>query len=43
MGLSLNGDINIMHYYNVHSPEDLRKIYDKAIGEIVRPKKKQKM
>jgi hypothetical protein len=42
MGYSLRGDIDLMHY-TVQSPEDLRKIYDKAIGEIVRPKKKQKM
>jgi len=30
-------------HYNAQSPENLRKIYDKAIGEIVRSKKKQKM
>ena len=42
MEYSLRGDIDLMHY-DVQSSEELRKIYDKVIGEIVRPKKKQKM
>jgi integrase/recombinase XerD len=32
MGHSLKGDVDLMHY-NAQSPEDLKKIYDKVMGE----------
>jgi integrase/recombinase XerD len=34
MGHSLKGDVDLMHY-NAQSPEDLKKIYDKVMGNVV--------
>jgi hypothetical protein len=34
MGHSLKGDVDLMHY-NYQSPEDLKKIYDKVMGNLI--------
>ena len=34
MGHSMKGDVDLMHY-NAQSPEDLKKIYDRVMGENI--------